>query len=302
MRRKARKRGFHLFDTGRDTGKAVTPVERLTAEVDALRDELRRRVGGLPDPVQQVDGLAHVSMEWERWEATLLLQRAILPTPLQRFSLGRYEVSARYRPAESGNRVAGDWYDARLGPDGSAVVAIGDVAGHGLVAAAGMARIGNALRGLSATGHPANALLRWLNRLICSDESPERVASAAVFVLDQDRPALRWAQAGHPPPVLVSGGAARLLARPSGLLLGTVPTAEYDLAEEELAAGDVLFLYTDGLIERRDRDIDEGLMALLAAAGGEQRQTADEAIAALLDRLDPLVAEDDMCLLAVRVS
>src|SRR5258708_36382070 len=105
MRRKARKRGFHLFDTGRDTGKAVTPVERLTAEVDALRDELRRRVGGLPDPVQQVDGLAHVRMEWERWEATVLLQRAVLPTPLQWFSLGRYEVSARYRPAESCDRV-----------------------------------------------------------------------------------------------------------------------------------------------------------------------------------------------------
>jgi serine phosphatase RsbU (regulator of sigma subunit) len=281
MRRETRKRVSHLFDTGRDTGKAVTPVERLTAEVDALRDELR--------------------LEQERWEATLLLQRAILPTPLQRFSLGRYEVSARYRPAESGNRVAGDWYDARLGPDGSAVVAIGDVAGHGLAAAAGMARIGNALRGLSATGHPANSLLGWLNRLICSDESPERVASAAVFVLDARRPALRWAQAGHPPPVLVSGGAARLLARPSGLLLGTVPTAEYDLAEEELAAGDVLFLYTDGLVERRDRDIDEGLMALLTAAGGEH-QTADEAIAALLDRLDPPIAEDDVCLLAVRVG
>jgi len=236
-------------------------------------------------------------------EAARQLQRAILPTQLQRFSLGRYDLSVRYRPAESGNRVGGDWYDARLGPNGSAVVAIGDVAGHDLVAAAGMARIGNALRGLSVTGQSASMLLYWLNRLVCSDESPEQVASAAVLVLDQDRPVLRWAQAGHPPPVLVSGGAARLLVRPSGLLLGTVPTAQYDLGEEELAVGDVLFLYTDGLIERRDRDIDAGLMALLAAAsgGGEQSQTADEAIAALLDRLDPPIAEDDMCLLAVRV-
>ena len=252
---------------------------------------------GSPDVLR---ALADVD-ETSGHEAALQLQRAILPTPLQRFSLGRYDLSVRYRPAESGNRVSGDWYDARLGPDGSAVVAIGDVAGHDLVAAAGMARIGNALRGLSVTGQPASTLLYWLNRLVCSDESPEQVASAVVFVLDQDRPALRWAQAGHPPPVLVSGGAARLLARPSGLLLGTVPTAQYDLAEEELAAGDVLFLYTDGLIERRDRDIDAGLTALLAAAGGAQGQTADEAIAALLDRLDPPAAEDDVCLLAVRV-
>jgi serine phosphatase RsbU (regulator of sigma subunit) len=252
---------------------------------------------GSPDFLRPLAGVDETS----GCEAALQLQRAILPTPQQRFSLGRYDLSVRYRPAESGNRVGGDWYDARLGPDGSAVVAIGDVAGHDLVAAAGMARIGNALRGLSVTGLPASTLLYLLNRLVCSDESPERVASAAVFVLDQDRPALRWAQAGHPPPVLVSGGAARLLARPSGLLLGTMPTAQYDSGEEELAAGDVLFLYTDGLIERRDRDIDAGLMALLAAAGGEQGQTADEAIAALLDRLDPPVAEDDVCLLAIRV-
>ena len=252
---------------------------------------------GSPDVLRPFAGVDKTSGH----EAALQLQRAILPTPLQRFSLGRYDLSVRYRPAESGNRVSGDWYDARLGPDGSAVVAIGDVAGHDLVAAAGMARIGNALRGLSVTGQPASTLLYWLNRLVCSDESPEFVASAVVFALDQDRPALRWAQAGHPSPVLVSCGAARLLDRPSGLLLGTVPTAQYDLAEEELAAGDVLFLYTDGLIERRDRDIDAGLMALLAAAGGEQGQTADEAIAALLDRLDPPAAEDDVCLLAVRV-
>ena len=252
---------------------------------------------GSPNVLRPLAGVGETSCH----EAALQLQRAILPTPLQRFSLGRYDLSVRYRPAESGNRVSGDWYDARLGPDGSAVVAIGDVAGHDLAAAAGMARIGNALRGLSVTGQPASTLLYWLNRLVCSDESPERVASAVVFVLAQDRPALRWAQAGHPPPVLVSGGAARLLVRPSGVLLGTVPTAQYDLGEEDLAAGDVLFLYTDGLIERRDRDIDAGLTALLAAAGGEQGRTADEAIAALLDRLDPPAAEDDVCLLAVRV-
>ena len=145
--------------------------------------------------------------------------------------------------------MGGDWYDARLGADGSAVVAIGDVPGHGPVAAAGMARIGNALRGLSVTGQPANTLLGWLNRLVCADECPERVASAVVCVFDQARPVLRWAQAGHPPPVLVSGGQARLLA----------------------------------------------------AAAGCQRETADDAVIALFDRLEP-PADDDVCVLAVRVN
>ena len=226
---------------------------------------------------------------------------AILPTPRQRFSLGRYDVAVRYLPAHLGNRVGGDWYDAQLGADGSAVVAIGDVAGHGLRAAAGMARIGNALRGLSVTGQPASTLLGWLNRLVCSDDCPERIASAAVCVFDQTRPLVRWAQAGHPPPVLVSGGRARLLARPGGLLLGTVPTAEYGLACEELAAGDVLLCYTDGLVERRDRDFDECLRALLTAAAGAQRDTADAAVTALLGRLEPPDGDDDMCLVAVLV-
>ena len=269
-----------------------------------FRVKLHRPSGVLTSARRRAE-LAALAMrnqvERECCAATLRLQQAILPTSLRRCCLGRYDVSVRYWPAQSGNGVGGDWYDARLGPDGSAVVAIGDVAGHGLCAAAGMARIGNALRGLSVTGQPASTLLDWLNRLVCSDESPERVASAAVCVLDQGRPALRWAQAGHPPPVLVSCGIARLLARPSGLLLGSVPTAEYHLGYEELAAGDILFFYTDGLIERRDRDIDEGIAALLTAAQGRWGETADEAVEALLDHLGPLAAEDDICLLAVRV-
>ena len=227
---------------------------------------------------------------------------AILPTALRQFRLGRYDVSVRYLPAQPGNRVGGDWYDARLGADGSAVVAIGDVAGHGAAAAAGMARIGNALSGLSVTGQPASTLLGWLNRFVWADEVPERVASAVVCALDQARPKLRWAQAGHLPPVLVSDGGARPLARPFGVLLGSAPNAEYGLACEQLAAGDVLFCYTDGLIERRGRDIDEGLAGLLTAAAGCQRETADEAVIALFDRLEPPAADDDVCVLAVLVN
>jgi serine phosphatase RsbU (regulator of sigma subunit) len=226
---------------------------------------------------------------------------AVLPTPLRQFSLGRYDVSVRYFPAQTDSHVGGDWYDARLGADGSAVVAVGDVAGHGAAAAAGMARIGNALSGLSVTGQPASTLLGWLNRLVCADEVPERVASAVVCVLDQARPALRWAQAGHLPPVLVSGGEARPLPRPFGVLLGSAPNAEYGLAYEQLAAGDVLFCYTDGLIERRGRDIDEGLAGLLAAAACCQHETADDAVIALFDRLEPPAADDDVCVLAVVV-
>ena len=243
---------------------------------------------------------ARSKIERERREATLRMQQAILPTPQVHVQLGCYDIAVRYQPAQTGNRVGGDWYDARIGQDGDAIVAIGDVAGHGLTAAAGMARIGNALRGLAATGQPASALLGWLNDLVCEDEPPERVASVAIGSLDVENPSLRWAQAGHPPPVLVRDGEPRLLSRPSGMLLGTVPAADYELATEDLAAGDMLIFYTDGLIERRDRDIDDGLRALLAAAKTCGRETAAGAITDLADQLAP-GADDDVCLLAVHV-
>jgi serine phosphatase RsbU (regulator of sigma subunit) len=230
------------------------------------------------------------------------LQQAILPTPRQRFTLGGYHISVLYRPADLGSRVGGDWYDMRQRPEGGGGFAIGDVAGHGLIAAAGMTRIGNALRGLSVTGKPPGELLGWLNDLVCQDESPELVASAAIGWLDGDRPALRWAQAGHPPPVLLRDGEPRLLTRPAGLLLGTEPTSVYELATEELSHGDLLFFYTDGLIERRGKDIDEGLLALLCATADIQGEPADDMLEELLARMNPPVAEDDVCLLAIRVG
>ena len=243
---------------------------------------------------------ARGKIERERREATLRMQRAVLPAPRQEFRIGPYDIAVRYQPAQSGNRVGGDWYDARVERSGDVVIAIGDVAGHELTAAAGMARIGNALRGLTATGQPANVLLGWLNELVCAEEDPEQVASVAIGSLGAARPSLRWAQAGHPPPVLVRDGEPRLLARPSGLLLGTLADAEYELATEQLAAGDVLIFYTDGLIERRDRDIDEGLVALLEAATGCGDSAAARAVAELTARLDT-GTEDDVCLLVVRV-
>jgi serine phosphatase RsbU (regulator of sigma subunit) len=214
--------------------------------------------------------------------------------------LGRYEVAVRYRPAAEW--LGGDWYDARLGADGSAIVVVGDVAGHGLRAAAGMVRICSALRGLSVTGLPANWLLCYLNRLICSDECPDRVASAVVCVLDQECPALLWAQAGHPPPVLISGGAARLLNPPRGLLLGVDPAAGYSLGCEEVMPGDILLLYTDGLIERRGQDITDGLDALLAAVTDSPPSTAAEAADAILTRFASPLADDDICLVAIQVG
>lgn len=243
---------------------------------------------------------ARAKIEVERREATLRMQQAILPSPEHQFRYGRFDIAVRYQPAQSGNRVGGDWYEARAAEDGAVMVTIGDVAGHGLTAAAGMARIGNALRGMTVTRQLPDTLLRWLNDLICTDEIPERVASVAVGLLDADPPRMRWAQAGHPPPVLVRDGEPRLLARPAGLLLGTGPGAVYELVSEDLAPDDRLIFYTDGLIERRGRDLDEGLTELLKAAASCQDATAAACAAELADRLSP-GGDDDICVLVVHV-
>lgn len=246
--------------------------------------------------------MARGKIEFERREATLRMQQAILPARDHQVSCAGYDIAVQYQPAQSGTRVGGDWYEARARGDGGALMAIGDVAGHGLAAAAGMARTGNALRGMTITGEPPDTLLRWLNDLVCADESPEQVASAAVGVLDAGPPRLRWAQAGHPPPVLVRDAEPpRMLARPSGLLLGSLPGSDYELAAEDLACGDRVIFYTDGLIERRSRDIDEGLAELLRTAECCRGTTAVRGAGELAARLSP-GAEDDICVLVVAVS
>ena len=119
-------------------------------------------------------------------------------------------------------------------------------------------------------------------------------------------PALRtfhWSCGGHPPPLLIGAAGVRLLACPGGMMLGAVPTARYADAHTTVEPGDLLVLYTDGLIERRDRDLDEGSAALVRAAGDLRGRSAETVCATLTDRLLPgQEHEDDVCLLVVRVA
>lgn len=234
-------------------------------------------------------------------EALVRLRRELLPESAQRLRTPRYDVAVRYVPAQPAHGVGGDWYDARLRDDGSVLITVGDVSGHGLEAAGRMARISNAMRGLTWSCGTCDLTLTWLNELVCGQEDPETIASAVIGRLDADEPRLSWAQAGHPHPVLVSGGVARLLDRPQGLMLGSTPAARYSEDVLALEPGDLLVFYTDGLVERRGQDIDNGLDALLNAARECPAGTADDYVAGLLDRLGTQPASDDVCVLAVRV-
>jgi serine phosphatase RsbU (regulator of sigma subunit) len=228
---------------------------------------------------------------------TLELQRAILPLHDEPFSLPGLRAVVRYLPASSASRVGGDWYITAELPDGRVLLAIGDVAGHGLAAAAGMARLRGALAGLSITGAPPEQLVCWLNDLALH-VGPEHTASVVAGYFDPASRMLTWAQAGHPPPVLIRGPWAKSLPQPDGILLGARHGA-YAAATIQLQPGDLLLLYSDGLVERRDRSIDEGLDVLLHAV----RQIGDpeQVISAALGALGTTDPEDDTCLVALQV-
>jgi serine phosphatase RsbU (regulator of sigma subunit) len=227
---------------------------------------------------------------------TLELQRAILPLHDEPFDLPGLRAVVRYLPASSAS-VGGDWYITAELADQRVLLAIGDVAGHGLAAAAAMARLRGALAGLSVTGAPPQQLVGWLNDLTLH-VGPEHTASVLAGYFDPVSHMLTWAQAGHPPPVLVRGPWSRPLPQPEGVLLGA-GRCRYAAATVQLQPGDLLLMYSDGLLERRDRPLDEGLDVLLHAV--RQIRDPEMAITTALSALDSIDSEDDTCLVALQV-
>jgi serine phosphatase RsbU (regulator of sigma subunit) len=233
----------------------------------------------------------------EERHVALELQRAILPLHDEPFDLPGLRTMVRYLPASRAGRVGGDWYITADMPGGHVLIAIGDVAGHGLAAAAGMARLRGALAGLAITGSPPERLVGWLNDLV-RHVAPEHTASVVAGYFDPGSRTLTWAQAGHPPPVLVRGSWARPLDPPAGILLGA-GREEYAAAVLALVPGDLLLLYSDGLIERRDQSVEDGPAMLAAAVRGIT--DPEHAIEAALSALGATDLEDDTCLVAVQV-
>jgi serine phosphatase RsbU (regulator of sigma subunit) len=178
------------------------------------------------------------------------------------------------------------------------LLVVGDIAGHGLDAVTGMVAMRNALRGLSMTGAGPAMLLNWLNGAACH-LSDGIIGTAICGLYDPADRSLRWARAGHLPPILVRDGRARTLSPPYGLLFGADPDASYTEITTPLRLGDILLLFTDGLIERRDLSIDDALESLLKIAGhpaGDISNYADYVVDKTSSNTD-----DDACLVAVHV-
>ncbi|MGV9943858.1 SpoIIE family protein phosphatase [Streptomyces sp. NPDC003401] len=235
----------------------------------------------------------------ERSRLALQLQNAIMPPTRAPLDMAGLQVAVRYRPAEEEHLVGGDWYDAVVLPSRLVMLCVGDVAGHGIEAATSMVVLRNALRGLAVTGAGPGQLLSWLN-IVAHHLTGAVTATAVCGLYDPVRRTLRWARAGHLPPVLVRGSGAAPLPLLSGMLLGAVPDTSYEEAEIELAADDTLLMYTDGLIERRDRSVEESLTQLLS-----QARSAQPSLDQQLDRLlthSRSDTDDDTCIVGIRLG
>jgi len=227
------------------------------------------------------------------------LQRSVLPSSLPRVS--GVELAARYLPGSAQLDVGGDWFDALQLPDGKLGLVVGDVVGKGVQAAASMAQLRNAIRAFSVDRLKPSSVLMRLNRL--ADEVLDTsFATLAYLALEPETGVCRLSSAGHPPPVVAyPDGRVELIEGARGLPLGTGIRTTYRLEMFELPPGSVVVLYTDGLIERRGRSIDEGLDSLRTAVASAPRDP-DRLLEHILEHV---VGDDergdDIALLAARL-
>ncbi|MGY1683487.1 SpoIIE family protein phosphatase [Geodermatophilus sp. SYSU D01176] len=225
------------------------------------------------------------------------LQGNLLPPPPP--PVPGLAAAVRYLPASRGADVGGDFYDVVPLPGGQVALAVGDVVGHDITAAAVMGQLRSVYRAQLGDQPPPSAVIDRLQAgwpLL----GLQRMATALFATLDPGSGRLRIASAGHLSPLLVAGGTAELLDVAPSRMLGA-PPAPGPAVEWAgvLAPGATLLLYTDGLVESRDADLDQGLAALQDAAVRAATTDPDELCDRLLAELASGVRADDIALLAI---
>ncbi|WP_425246398.1 SpoIIE family protein phosphatase [Streptomyces sp. NEAU-NA10] len=272
-------------------GRAERPGNFTTADLPLLED-IARRAGLALDNARLYQRQRKVA---ETMQNHLLPQMPLVPG---------LQMTVRYLPAPDASQVGGDWYDAFPLSDGSTALAVGDVVGHDLEAAAGMAQIRNMLRAYAwSQQEPPSRIVERL------DEAIQHITDVtmATLVLGRIQPAedghwqLSWTNAGHPPPLLISrDGLAHYLTDGHGILLGTGALRPRADATALLPPESTLVLYTDGLIEAPGHTLDEGLDRLRQHAAALAHRPLASFTDQLLRRVRPAANDDDVALLVLR--
>lgn len=228
------------------------------------------------------------------------LQRALLPAAVP--SVVGLDLAVRYLAATDGASVGGDWYDVLAFDDGATGLVVGDVVGHDIAASTSMGQLRSALRAFAheKPDEPAEALAR-IDRLF--DSLGLTYASCVLGVVDLESSTFRWSNAGHPPPLLLREGRASFLEEGNGVLLGVTGGSGMRQASTELREGDLLVLYTDGLVERRSESLQDGLDRLAAVSSAVPVGDAGALCDALLQAMVPPTGtrDDDLAILVARV-
>jgi PAS domain S-box-containing protein len=224
------------------------------------------------------------------------LQRSLLPSTLP--AVPGVALAARYEPGDNGVTVGGDWYDAIALPGGRVAVAIGDVVGRGIAAAATMGQMRSALRAILMQADDSGAMAERLNRFALG--LGECVLTTVVLAIyEPGTGRLRFTNAGHPPPLLVPpDGEPRFLDGDPAPPMGVLETPRYVQRTLMVEPGSTLLLYTDGLVERTTEVLDVGLERLREAAlAGPDVEALCARVAAAL--ADPGAQADDVTMIAL---
>ncbi|MER6033920.1 SpoIIE family protein phosphatase [Streptomyces sp. NPDC001835] len=271
-------------------GRAAQPDDFTVADLTLLED-IGRRAGLALDNARLYQRQRAIA---ETMQNHLLPQMPRVPG---------LQMTVRYLPAPDASQVGGDWYDAFALSDGATALAIGDVVGHDLEAAAGMAQLRNMLRAYAwSQQKPPSRIVDRLDEAIMpiTDVAMATLIFARLTLAEDGRWELSWTNAGHPPPLLIThDGLTEFLTDGHGILLGTGTGAKRPDATITLPPDSTLLLYTDGLIEAPGRTLDEGLGELRQHAAALAHRSLTSFTDQLLRRVRP-PGLDDVALLALR--
>ncbi|WP_328744563.1 SpoIIE family protein phosphatase [Streptomyces sp. NBC_00285] len=286
-------------------GEPVLAPDGSTASMWAvLRDvsELRRServVGETRDSLQR-----HRQRAQSEHRLAVELQEAVLPPWRGSLRLPHQGpetlgLAAHHLPSSTSALIGGHWYDALELADGETLLSVGDLTGHGVAVASGMATLLGAVRGMAMAGTQPGQLMALLNQLLDATVQPA-LGSAVCCRYRPETRTLVWAQAGHPAPLLFRGGTGRRLDSPAGVLLGATSGAVYAQAEQTLEPGDLLLLYTDGLVPgHSDAAAVRRLLDLAPRFGGAR--TAHDCVRTVVEEFGETERPDGACVLIAKV-